>query len=146
MPLIGLSPPVRTIKAALHTAPKSLLTGTPFKSKIWPLKVTTINYTQCKRDFARNTRAHNEETCTRLRQVRKQGYCVIYMFSVSARTFKIWEIRQKWKRVTREDKIRCGGNKRLWKGNPCKMKVYATSSHSFDILISCRKCRGTGST
>ncbi|KYQ60080.1 hypothetical protein ALC60_00904, partial [Trachymyrmex zeteki] len=34
VPLIGLSPPVRTIKAAFHTAPKSLLTGTPFKSKI----------------------------------------------------------------------------------------------------------------
>ncbi|KYN20578.1 hypothetical protein ALC57_07067 [Trachymyrmex cornetzi] len=31
VPLIGLSPPVRTIKAAFHTAPKSLLTGTPFK-------------------------------------------------------------------------------------------------------------------
>ncbi|EFN64819.1 hypothetical protein EAG_03589 [Camponotus floridanus] len=31
VPLIGLSPPVRTIKAALHAVPKSLLTATPFK-------------------------------------------------------------------------------------------------------------------
>jgi len=31
VPLIGLSPPVRTIKVAFHTVPKSLVTGTPFK-------------------------------------------------------------------------------------------------------------------
>ena len=43
VPLIGLSPPVRTIKAALHSPPKSLLTAAPFKLEIWPLKVATIH-------------------------------------------------------------------------------------------------------
>lgn len=42
VPLIGLSPPVRTIEAALDSPPKSLLTAAPFKSEIWPLKVATV--------------------------------------------------------------------------------------------------------
>lgn len=42
VPLIGLSPPVRTIKAALHSPPKSPLTAAPFKLEIWPLNVATV--------------------------------------------------------------------------------------------------------
>lgn len=43
VPLIGLSPPVRTIKAALHSPPKSPLTAAPFKLEIWPLNVATVH-------------------------------------------------------------------------------------------------------